>query len=232
MLYVLTYNAPHRKTQDLLFRLKAKGYDNVTVLATPWKQRKNFTPLIPHRNFNTLNISPTDFCNRLGYNLLEIEIHDLGGFNDGYVLIAGAGIVPADVISDHSVKADGGKIINSHPAYLPYVRGLDSLKWAIYKEKPIGVTTHVISEECDAGKLIKRTLVPLYSWDTFHSVAHRQYELEIDMLADSIEDIKEATLEELSTTESHPMRRMPPSVEVRLLKRFQGAIDKVQITNS
>ena len=121
------------------------------------------------------------------------------------------------------------RVINSHPAYLPYVRGLDSLKWAIYYGDPIGVTTQIISEECDAGKLIRREFVPLYSWDTFHSVAQRQYELEIDMLVDSIEDVKSATLEELSTTESKPMRRMSHRHEVRLMKRFQNIIDRVEV---
>ena len=136
-------------------------------------------------------------------------------------MIGGAGILPSDVVNS-------GNVINSHPAYLPYMRGLDSLKWAVYYGKPIGVTTHVISEECDAGKLIKRQLLPLHSWDTFHSVAYRQYELEIDMLVDSIEDIKTASLEELSTTESNPMRRMPHRIEARLLKRFQDMIDRVE----
>ena len=52
MISILTYDAPHRKTQDLLFRLKAKGYSDVNVFATPWQKRKNFIPLIPHRKFN------------------------------------------------------------------------------------------------------------------------------------------------------------------------------------
>ena len=101
------------------------------------------------------------------------------------------------------------------------------MKWAIYDEKPIGVTSHIISEECDAGKLIKRELLKLYPWDTFHSVALRQYEMEIDMLASSIEDIKTASLEELSTTESEPSRRMPHKIEHQLMKKFQDMISKI-----
>ena len=91
------------------------------------------------------------------------------------------------------------------------------------------MTTHIVSEECDAGKLIRKELVPLHSWDTFHSVAHRQYEMEIDMLVDSVEDVKTASLEELSTTKSTPHRRMSHSNEMRLMARFRGMIDKVEI---
>ena len=214
MIYVLTYDAPHRKrTQDLLLQLKIKGYDDIEVLATPWQARKNFEPLIPHRRFEPYNSNLDYFCSRLGYKLNRIEINNLDFSESDWVLIGGAGILPGKIVSSQ-------KIINSHPAYLPYVRGLDSLKWAIYYNKPIGVTTHIISKECDAGKLIKRERVPMYSWDTFHSLANRQYELEIEMLANSIEDLNDAPLTELSINESEQMRRMPHKYERKLLDKF------------
>ena len=61
MIYIITYDYPHRKTQDLLFRLLAKNYKNIAVFSTPWVERKNFVPLIPHRPFEfhknaTINI--------------------------------------------------------------------------------------------------------------------------------------------------------------------------------
>ena len=43
------------------------------------------------------------------------------------------------------------------------MRGLDSLKWAIFEGKPIGVTTHIISEETDTGWLINKQLLSLLS---------------------------------------------------------------------
>ena len=216
MIYVLTYDFPHKKTQDLLFKLKIKGY-NVTVIGTPWVKRKNFTPLIPHRFFKADDIQPLELCNKLGFkykkvqSLNELEVTD-------YILIGGAGIIPKKL-------TDSKKIINSHPAYLPYMRGLDSLKWAIFEGKPIGVTTHIISEETDTGWLINKQLLPLYSWDTFHSVAYRQYEMEIDMLVDSIEDVKTATLEPLSSSYCEPQRRMPHRHEMKLINRFNKMID-------
>lgn len=224
MIYVLTYNAPHRKTQDLLFRLTAKGYNDVVVLATPWVERKTFKPLIPHRHFIPMDITPEYLCKRLNYSFQTVETEDIANVIDdskeNVVLIGGAGILSKDVVQL-------GNVVNSHPAYLPFVRGLDALKWAVYFYKPIGVTTHVISEEADAGFLIKRELVPLYTWDTFHSVAYRQYEMEMDFLADSIEDIKNASLEPLPTDKSEVTRRMPHSKEMKLLKRFEAIIDKL-----
>ena len=208
MIHVLTYDAPHRKTQDLLIRLKLKGYSDVHVFATPWKKRKNFQPLIPHRPPLTLAIPPETLCQRLAYNFSRVTIDSIT-IKKGWLLIGGAGLLPESLVVRNT-------IINAHPAYLPYVRGLDALKWAIYKNEPIGVTTHLISKDCDAGQLIHRAHVPLYPWDSLHSVAQRQYDMEVDFLASAIESIKKAPLTTLSTELSPAYRRMPHSKEQTL----------------
>ena len=220
MVYVLTYDFPHKKTQDLLFKLKIKDYQ-VTVIALPWVDRKNFSPLIPHRFFKAHKIYPKELCERLNFKYQKINSFSELEITD-YTLIGGAGIIPQKL-------TDSKKIINSHPAYLPYVRGLDSLKWAIYDGKQIGVTTHIISEEIDTGWLIKKEKLPIYSWDTFHSVAYRQYELEIDMLANSIEDLKKAKLEPLSSSYSIPKRRMPHKYEQKLISKLKNMIENCKI---
>ncbi len=215
MLYVLTYNHPHKKTQDLLFKLKLYNYKKITVVSTPWVERKNFIPLFPHRLGNAFDIYPDVLTEKLGMEYIELD--SLDNFptlnEEDYVLIGGAGIIKKEL-------ADTKKIINSHPAYLPYVRGLDSMKWAIYNDKPLGVTSHIISEEADQGWLIKRTKVPLYEWDTFHSVAMRQYEIEIDLLASAVNDLKEASLESLAVEGVEVHRRMPHRIEEEMIKQF------------
>ena len=217
-IHILTYDAPHRKTQDLLLKLKMKGYTDINVYATPWEERKNFQPLIPHRHLIAENISLKDLCKNLSYTYTPIDIADIKLDDNDIMLIGGAGIIPKELI--------GNKIINSHPAYLPNVRGLDSLKWAIINGQPIGVTTHIINEHTDAGHLIRREFVPLYYWDTFHSVAVRQYEMEIQMLVDAIEELPKAELTPLPTT-GVVTRRMPHKYELKLMKKFQKIIDDI-----
>ena len=224
MIYVLTYNFPHKKTQDLLFKLKLKDYD-VTVIASPWEAKKIHKPLLPHRFFKAEDIYPKDLCIKLGFNYQEINsMNELP--TDGYILIGGAGIIPKESINSK-------KIINSHPGYLPMTRGLDSLKWAIFKGEPIGVTTHAISNEVDLGWLINRKILPLYHWDTFHSVAYKQYKLEVEMLSNSIEDLKNCKLESLSEQDLYEPqqyigevnKRMPHKYELKLLKKFDSMIE-------
>jgi phosphoribosylglycinamide formyltransferase-1 len=199
--------------------MKLKNYSNIHVVSTPWVERKNFIPLIPHRLGSAHNIYPKDLSKILGYNYSELKnLDELPALDkDDYVLIGGAGIIKKEI-------ADTKKVINSHPAYLAHVRGLDSFKWAILNDKPIGVTSHIISEEADQGWLIKKKHVPLFSWDTFHSVANRQYEMEIDMLASAVEDLENASLESLTVEGVEVSRRMPHKMELEMIKKFDSLI--------
>ena len=127
-----------------------------------------------------------DLCKRLNYDFQPItadEINDyLNQNTTDFTLIAGAGLLPDDLVENH-------KLINSHPGWLPKVRGLDSFKWAIHNQQELGVTCHFVDSEADAGFLIEQVKVPIYKNDTFHSVAFRQYKIEINLLVRSIEII-------------------------------------------
>ncbi len=187
MIYLLTYNAAHRKTYDVLNLLKAKNYLEVTVIALPYHYTKTHKPLIEHRPGVYVDILPDSLCKALNY-----KYHFIDSFNKlpsiidqevGPVLICGAGIIPPELIEKYT-------FINSHPGILPQVRGLDALKWAVFERQPIGVTTHIIDKEADAGFLIDQKQIKITWGDSFHSVAQKQYELEIVMLVEAVEKYK------------------------------------------
>lgn len=222
MIAVITYDFPHRKTQDIISQLIFKGYNNIVVIATPYIERKNFQPLYNHRPGKAVNISLDSLCANLKIQLVKIEISELNEYlkkkSFEYILIAGAGILPQDIAHNH-------KVINSHPGYLPYVKGLDALKWAIYSGQPIGVTTHFISEKTDEGLMIERRIVPVYFEDTFHSVSYRQYEIEIEMLVNTIEVLKEVKEHEILSDDNYlPNRRMPHHLELKMMEAFKNII--------
>ena len=77
-------------------------------------------------------------------------------------------------------------------------------------------------------------MVPIYHWDTFHSLAFRQYEMEIELLAGSIADFQDPAMDRpYLDPGSHPVRRrMPHSHELRMLKRFQDRVDSVAIQSA
>lgn len=220
LIAVISYNTPHRKTQDVLFQLKAKGYENICVLALPFVKRENpFQPIFVHRPSTAIQVETEVLCKRLNYDFQPItadEINDyLNQNTTDFTLIAGAGLLPDDLVENH-------KLINSHPGWLPKVRGLDSFKWAIHNQQELGVTCHFVDSEADAGFLIEQVKVPIYKNDTFHSVAYRQYEIEIDLLVRSIEIIPNISeFLSLSTTEWEATRRMPKAIEENIMEKFE-----------
>jgi phosphoribosylglycinamide formyltransferase-1 len=165
-------------------------------------------------------LTPQELCQNFGFDYCE-------GFGkkqlpeNSKILICGAGIISPELI----IKF---RFINSHPGYIPNVRGLDALKWAIYDGQPIGVTTHQLGEHVDAGLIIERKMVPLYFNDTFHAVAQRQYEMEVNMLVEALDKIDSAV--DFAGPQNYPLKkRMPHEMETRILNQFNKIVQKVVI---
>lgn len=204
---IITYDTPHRKTQDVLFRMLSLGYEDVTLLTSRYELRKQRDVLFNHRPSSCIPADPAALALRFGSVKVAPLSSDLSRFDK--ILIAGAGILPED-IARH-------EIINAHPGYLPNVRGLDALKWAILEGQPIGVTTHFIGAEPDTGTLIQRRILLSGLGDTFHSIAWRQYETEIEMLVDAL--VTEPKGETLTT--EYPLHgRMTLKDEIRMNKKL------------
>ncbi len=209
---VLTYNVPHRKTYDTLCLLKARGYEDVSVFAQPMKYVKKRQPLIVHRP--ALNVSIPDtktLCANFGYTYEETDFSALD--SDSVFLLCGAGLLPDEFVKSHT-------IINSHPGFVPKARGLDSYKWSVWYGIPIGATTHIIGKYIDAGEIIERRMIEIKPEDTFHTLALRLYETEIDMLVTAIEKIDEEH-EMIIPEETEIFKRMPEETEEKLLGRFE-----------
>lgn len=210
---VLTYNQKHRKTYDTLCLLKAKGYRNVSVFAQAMTYVKKSYPLIAHRPELVVDIpNIRELCRSLDYEYVEGSFEDTIKKDDTVYLLCGAGILPDAFVESH-------KIINAHPGYSPYARGLDAYKWSIYYGLPLGVTTHYLGEYVDAGEIIERREILIKQYDTFHSVAQRIYENEIDMLVNAIK--KEEEEHEYIIPTNEAFRRMPKEKEKTLFDKFE-----------
>lgn len=213
---VLTYNIRHRKTYDILCLLKAMGYKSVTVYAIPLQYSKSFHPLLQHRPEMSWPIGTDLLCKNLAYKYIEIKSYlDIKEPSGRIVLVGGATLLPEEFIRRY-------KIINSHPGYIPNCRGLDAYKWAIYEMQPIGVTSHLLGDEVDAGEIILREKVPIYNSDTFYSLAQRVYESEIRMMVESVlYVVQERKREYISGNGYAVHKRMPHYIESKLLDYFE-----------
>lgn len=205
----------------MVTQLLLHGYKDLHLVILPWVARKNHVPVYKHRPSSCAQVSVEDMCANLGLSFSHSPVEDLEQeFKDlscKHIIIAGAGLLPGGFARNFDV-------INTHPGFLPNTRGLDAFKWAIYNGQPIGVTTHYISEQADEGRLIEQREVPVFKEDSFHNLAYRIYETEIQMMVNSIALIEngQAPLTDLASDEFEANRRMPNRLEPEMMVRFES----------
>lgn len=219
---VLTYNVPHRKTYDALCLLKAREYTDITVFAQPMTYVKKRQPLISHRPELIFSIPETEeLCRNLGYRYIEGEFKNIieDSFDDAVFLVCGAGLLPEDFVATHM-------IVNAHPGFIPLARGLDAYKWSIHFDLPIGVTTHFLGQYVDAGEVLERREIGVRTFDTFHSVAQRLYENEIDMLVGAIDRIGMKHNIIIPEEPDKTFKRMPEEIEIHLYEEFEKYMER------
>ena len=221
MIAIITYDTPHRKTQDIITKLLLNGYSNLKLVVIPWVKRKNFQPLYAHRPTNPVLIGTEELAKHTNIDFDRVQINKLEKYFSSnsfkHILIAGAGILPENLVKNHN-------LINAHPGFLPNVKGLDAFKWAILKGEKIGVTTHYISEKADEGKLIEKREISCFFEDSFFSLAMRVYENEIEMLVNAIHliDNNQSPFTSLNDKTFKANMRMPHHYEIMMMEKFNG----------
>jgi len=218
---LITYNYGHLKTEQLACRYnQIEKISEINLYALPFVPRAERAVVLPHRpdmtrSISTVSLSELSKVNFQKWNGKE----DISEFNDLFV-IGGAGII--DI-----AFAKGKPIVNAHPGIIPLTRGLDSFKWAIYNNDPVGNTLHLIDSEVDKGVILQIQYTPVFSSDSLETLARRHYESEIDMLANVLEVIDSRVIP--SDIEKPATMRMKAETEAEMVRRFDDW--KIHITD-
>lgn len=109
--------------------------------------------------------------------------------------------------------------INVHASLLPKYRGAAPVNWAIVRgEKVTGVTTMRMDEGMDTGETLLKREIPITDEDTGEMLAAKLSLLGAELLTETIERLKEDTLEPLVQDESQ-------ASYAPMLKKEDGLID-------
>ena len=212
---ILTYDVPHKRTQDVTLGLINKSKYKIKLYTTPFKPRKKREVIFSHRPFQIEGPSPSLLAEKFGLAIGKFSnIHQDSGID--YVIVTGSGLIDESLIK-------GRRLINCHSGLTPLVRGLDSLKWAIYKGLPVGNTLHFIDAGIDSGEIISQRELPIYKNDDFLSIAERLYKDEIDYYVNFEHHLGDRVTLNLDSDE--PARRMPKSLEKEMGERIQGWVN-------
>lgn len=225
---VLTYDAPHQKTLDFLVRLVSEGFAISRLIAAP-------LVALPPRP-STLRVRPRraqpphtrDFAQALDIPYVVMPHDDAGPhLEDADVTV----IAGARILKPHVIDAAGGRVINLHPARLPKVRGLDSLKWSIYLDVAPAITAHWIDHRVDLGRCIEIRDVPLERDDTLIEVALRLEEIQAAMLPSVLRAVEGTSPEDFPALEGGVIA--PPLTEEQegqIAARFEAWRDRYAAT--
>lgn len=221
---VFTYDFPHRKSQDFLIKLAAEPDEIVLVVGAPpvpIAKPKSHLRIKPR---SQSSIEPQSLCQILGipYRTLphnsDQTVELLNSESIDVVLIGGARILKSPVIAAPNVG-----IVNFHPGLIPEVRGLDALKWSVYKGVPPGVTAHLIDERVDAGRILVREEVPVYADDGWLDLSLRLDDTQVNLIPRVM-----SLLRNQPDPAQHPLvgegehaRAMPPEIELQTQARFE-----------
>lgn len=112
------------------------------------------------------------------------------------------------IIPDEILEVPTEDVINLHPSYLPYNRGVNPDIWSIVREEKAGVSIHYVTSEIDAGPILSRQEVEVKPSDTARTLRKRLDERIVEMFIDEWENIYSGTVsvieqDPLSGTSNH-----------------------------
>lgn len=76
-------------------------------------------------------------------------------------------------------------VVNLHPAYLPYNRGVYPNIWSIVEGTPAGVTLHYVDAGVDTGDIIARRQAPIEPVDTGETLYRKLEQACVDLFKDT-----------------------------------------------
>jgi len=218
---LITYHFPHLKTEQIIENLLPK-YKELKIYALPFKYRKEREVFFNHRPNQTVAVAPEAIAKKhnLEYIICNSDL-DIDNSCDIY-LVLGAGILSKECVENK-------RIINSHPGIIPASRGLDSFKWAIYENKPLGVSLHYIDKEVDAGEIISIIPTTIYETDSLETLSRRHYENEVKMLSNFDYYLQNPINNFLNIKIDEPKMRMKIEIEVKLARMFDEYIEQFSL---
>lgn len=118
-----------------------------------------------------------------------VSPQDLGGVD--WIIVNGY----APILKRPVIEHVDGRVLNVHPSYLPYGRGIFPLFWALFHGWPAGVSVHQIDTGIDTGAVFARKIIePTGPTETLRSFNQRLLDEANRLLIESWPAIAAGTL--------------------------------------
>jgi len=151
---VFGYDFPHFKTNHGLINLCMNGYKPIAVIGQPYinlnlpNSKLRISPLYE-------NLKETKFiCDFFNIPFLSANHNSDKSIDLIDEIKPELGVILGARILDNKLLSQFPRgILNTHHGYIPENRGLDTMKWAIYRNQKQAVTSHIIYRKIDQGEI-------------------------------------------------------------------------------
>lgn len=187
---IFAYNFKHWKTQVGIQNLILSGLKPKVVLAAdPVKLNIHRSNVRTNpRGLFLFHPKEVATAHNIDYHVVKHNSMETSKLVIDYQLDLGV-ILGARILKPIAFKNFTKGVLNMHPGLLPDNRGLDTIKWAILRGSPQGVTTHIIDANIDRGLLVDKQKIEIYKDDSLVDIQIRIHNLEQKMMLESIEEI-------------------------------------------
>ncbi|MDF1646692.1 MAG: formyltransferase family protein [Legionellaceae bacterium] len=96
------------------------------------------------------------------------------------IILAQSGIIREGILS-----LENKWIVNVHPGQLPFYRGVDVVKWALFNQDLVEVTLHIVRKGVDTGEVLLSQPVSVESDDKVEDIERKATTLSIDLLVEA-----------------------------------------------
>ena len=136
------------------------------------------------------------------------------------LILGQTGIVKKQVLSIPVIGT-----LNAHPGILPYYRGIDCPKWAIYHNdyENIGCSVHWVDQHVDTGNIIMKKRYSLSQGETMRSLDHNLYNHCVELLAEVVLSLlagKSMATEIQRVEEGIQYHKMPRKLEKKVINKL------------
>lgn len=123
--------------------------------------------------------------------------------------------------------------LNAHPGILPYYRGIDCAKWAIFNAEfeKIGITVHWVNSGIDRGNIITKEFYRFSGNETLEKLNEYLYDLCVSTLTRVILLIHGGTIpggDTQSPTEGSQYYKMPIEFERLMRKKLEDFLRQIR----
>ena len=219
---IFAYNFKHWKTQAGIQNLVYAGYKPEAVFAADKIKLDFYQSKIRIAPKDLYLVHPREVAeyHNIDYHVSVHNSEETSRLIESYELDLGI-VLGARILKPSAFSPFTKGVMNMHPGILPNNRGLDTIKWAVLKRLPQGVTTHIIDEKIDRGYLIDRKEINIYQDDTLMDVQIRIQNLEQEMMLSSIKKLEEKDIKGFNRLSAGDYNKsVPANLEETLVTEF------------